>query len=120
MCCVFGLSYCLEEIKIHKVVWICSKTTHHLKRELLNLGKKKFELKDSTVSVQKSIFMLKLLSFSKLDRHKIYLGDYSSYYKSVSGYFLVVFFVCFCEISLARLNLWKMVKNAFNQVKINI
>ena len=71
MCCVFGLNYCLEEIKIHKVVWICSKTTHHLKRELLNLGKKNFELKDSTVSVQKSIFMLKLLSFSKLDRHKI-------------------------------------------------
>ena len=71
MCCVFGLNYCLEEIKIHKVVWICSKTTHYLKRELLNLGKKNFELKDSTVSLQKSIFMLKLLSFSKLYRHKI-------------------------------------------------
>ena len=39
MCCISGLNCCLEEIKIDKVVWICGKRTHHLKRELLILGK---------------------------------------------------------------------------------
>ena len=42
MCCTFGLNCCLKEIKTDSgiVVWMCSKRTHHLKKELLILGKK--------------------------------------------------------------------------------
>ena len=63
--------------------------------------------------------MFKLLSFSKLGRLKFNLVIILVI---INVFVAIVWYLfsCFCEISLARLNLGEVVKNPFNPVKINL